>query len=77
MVNKRASGILLHVSSLPSKYGVGDLVPMQDVLGMDEHARMNRPGTVMGNWSWRLEPGKATASAASKLAKLAQLYGRI
>jgi 4-alpha-glucanotransferase len=26
-MNKRASGILLHVTSLPSSYGVGDLGP--------------------------------------------------
>ena len=27
MLTNRASGILLHISSLPSKYGVGDLGP--------------------------------------------------
>ena len=27
MIKQRASGILLHVTSLPSKYGIGDLGP--------------------------------------------------
>ena len=37
------------------------LIPAQDVLGLGEEARMNRPGTVKGNWAWRLEPGDAHA----------------
>ena len=27
MTPKRASGLLLHITSLPSKYGIGDLGP--------------------------------------------------
>ena len=27
MTQKRASGLLLHITSLPSKYGIGDLGP--------------------------------------------------
>lgn len=30
------------------------IVPMQDVLGLDDDARMNIPGTALGNWQWRL-----------------------
>ena len=26
-MKKRASGVLLHITSLPSKYGIGDLGP--------------------------------------------------
>lgn len=57
---------------------VGNLViiPMQDVLGLGQKARMNRPGTVEGNWSWRLEPRQITAPTIRKLAKLTQTYGR-
>lgn len=29
------------------------IIPMQDYLGLDNNARMNRPNT-LGNWSWRL-----------------------
>jgi 4-alpha-glucanotransferase len=30
------------------------IFPMQDVLGLDQRARMNTPGTLEGNWRWRL-----------------------
>lgn len=30
------------------------LIPMQDLLSLDERARMNTPGTPMGNWQWRM-----------------------
>lgn len=43
------------------------MVPMQDVLGLDGSARMNRPGTVGGNWQWRMKPGAATKVLAEKL----------
>ena len=29
------------------------IVPLQDLLGRDSGARMNTPGTVIGNWRWR------------------------
>lgn len=31
------------------------IVPAQDLLGADSSARMNVPGTALGNWQWRLE----------------------
>src|SRR5258708_5589377 len=52
------------------------LVPMQDVLGLGSHARMNRPGKEQGNWAWRLAGGELTAELAARLALLAQTYGR-
>jgi 4-alpha-glucanotransferase len=33
------------------------ITPVQDLLGLPSSARMNRPGTTEGNWSWRLQPG--------------------
>jgi 4-alpha-glucanotransferase len=44
------------------------ILPMQDVLALDNSARMNMPGTTgTHNWSWRLEPGQLTAELASRL----------
>jgi len=43
------------------------IVPAQDVLGLGSEARMNRPGEVEGNWSWRLEPGQLTGGNAGRL----------
>ena len=31
------------------------VVPMQDLLARDSGARMNTPGSVIGNWRWRFE----------------------
>ena len=52
------------------------IIPMQDILGLGEQARMNRPATIRGNWSWRLRPGQITAKISQKLAKLTKIYGR-
>jgi len=30
------------------------IIPVQDILGLDSSARMNVPGTALGNWQWRL-----------------------
>ena len=51
------------------------LFPMQDVLGLDEQARMNIPGTIEGNWGWRL-PRMKTAAVAPRLAALTAAFGR-
>ncbi|MBF0493991.1 MAG: 4-alpha-glucanotransferase, partial [Candidatus Omnitrophica bacterium] len=32
------------------------ITPIQDVLGLGQEGRMNKPGTCCGNWSWRLRP---------------------
>jgi 4-alpha-glucanotransferase len=31
------------------------IVPLQDLIGLGSEARMNRPGSVEGNWRWRFE----------------------
>lgn len=31
------------------------IIPMQDILGLDEKHRMNVPGTMGGNWQWRFD----------------------
>lgn len=49
---------------------------MQDILWKGKEARMNLPGTIGGNWKWRLLPGYAHASIMKKLKMLANIYGR-
>lgn len=39
-------------SVLGSKNDVA-IMPLQDVLGLDDAARMNVPGVAEGNWSWQ------------------------
>ena len=44
------------------------ILPVQDVLSLDNSARMNMPGTTgPQNWTWRLEPGQLTARLAERL----------
>jgi 4-alpha-glucanotransferase len=53
------------------------IIPMQDVLGFGEEARMNRPATIKGNWQWRLIGRQLTQRIVSKLRKLIKSSGRI
>jgi malto-oligosyltrehalose synthase/4-alpha-glucanotransferase len=52
------------------------IVPLQDILGLDETARMNTPGKANANWMWRITkiPGKDTEK---ELRSLARLFNRI
>ncbi|MDX6472283.1 MAG: 4-alpha-glucanotransferase, partial [Gaiellaceae bacterium] len=50
--------------------------PAQDVLGLGSEARMNRPGEVEGNWSWRLERGQLTDDLAERLREATARGGR-
>ena len=49
---------------------------MQDYLGLGAEARINTPGTMAGNWCWRLQEGQATHELAQKIAGVTRLYGR-
>lgn len=49
---------------------------MQDYLGLGAEARMNTPGTLGGNWQWRLLPGQLTEELAARMAELAWSCGR-
>ena len=48
------------------------IIPMQDVLGLDSSARMNTPGTVGGNWEWRMSPGMLTQDIKQHLRQLTE-----
>jgi 4-alpha-glucanotransferase len=52
------------------------IVPAQDLIGLGSEARMNRPGTDSGNWSWRLGPGQLTRDIAHRLAVMTHTYDR-
>ncbi|MDK2807299.1 MAG: 4-alpha-glucanotransferase [Clostridiales bacterium] len=49
---------------------------MQDIIGLDNKARMNFPGTLGGNWEWRLKKGQFGETEQSYLAQLTTIYGR-
>jgi len=52
------------------------IVPIQDWLGLDNSARMNMPGTVNVNWSWRLLPGQLTEELSKEILAVSMRYGR-
>lgn len=52
------------------------VVPIQDILGLDESAIMNRPGTSEGNWAWRLKEGELPLDKTAELLKMNICYGR-
>ena len=46
------------------------IIPMQDLLGLDDDARMNYPGTVGGNWLWQMAAGPDYDGIAAFIRKL-------
>jgi len=52
------------------------ILPVQDLLGLGNEARMNLPNSSSGNWTWRLEPSAFTEEIAGKLLELTRLFGR-
>jgi 4-alpha-glucanotransferase len=52
------------------------VVPLQDVLGLDSRARMNRPGEARGNWTWRTPRPLLDARSKERLRDLAGRTGR-
>lgn len=49
---------------------------MQDILALDNSARMNCPSTVGTNWKWRMLPNQFTADHIRFLKKMCRLYNR-
>jgi 4-alpha-glucanotransferase len=52
------------------------ILPAQDLLHLGSDARLNRPGTTTGNWSWRLPLESLTAPLALRYRDLVQLHNR-
>lgn len=52
------------------------VVPVQDYLCLGNEARINKPATVQGNWSWRMKDGAMTEALIAKIKRLTEVYGR-
>ena len=61
-------------SVLGSKNDVA-IMPLQDVLGLNDAARMNVPGVAEGNWSWQAA-WEDVVAATGRLTQMAQASGR-
>lgn len=57
---------------------VADLavLPLQDVLGLDDMARMNDPAGGGNNWTWRFKSNQLTNKKAEQLKHWSELYNR-
>ncbi len=53
------------------------VIPIQDLLVLDNRARMNDPSVFVGNWSWRMPANGLSRELAESLRALAQRYGRL
>ncbi|KAF3794187.1 4-alpha-glucanotransferase [Nymphaea thermarum] len=56
------------------------IIPMQDVLELDNSARMNTPATQFGNWRWRMSSSRnfdKLESEARKLSDMLSMYNRL
>jgi 4-alpha-glucanotransferase len=52
------------------------IIPLQDILGLDENARMNTPASTTKNWMWRVTEHQITKDVENLLSEWSVLYGR-
>ncbi len=52
------------------------IIPMQDILGLGSEARMNFPGKLGGNWTWRFEWNQVNSNLPQYYKTLIDLYER-
>jgi len=50
---------------------------MQDLLGCGTEGKMNTPGTVSGNWEWRISEPQLVPEIETRLQEMMHLYGRL
>ena len=54
------------------------IIQMQDIMGLDNSARMNLPASVgSSNWSWRYDPSLMQDWMMGRLREMIWLYGRV
>ncbi len=52
------------------------IVPIQDYMGADDSARINTPGTVGNNWTWRITSEELTKELSQDILKMTKSYSR-
>jgi 4-alpha-glucanotransferase len=70
----KLSGLLVRL--LLSSVAQLTIMPVQDVLGLDDRARMNVPGQAEDNWSFRVQRGALSKQLARSLLHMTRAYGR-
>lgn len=75
-VSRSGDAVGAMIRSAESSVAETCVIPMQDWLRLGVKARINVPGTVGGNWRWRLLPEQLTPQLATEMHDMAELYGR-
>ena len=52
------------------------VIPIQDYLGLDNSARINKPAVLGSNWNWRMKASALTPELQKEIAELTRRYGR-
>jgi len=60
-----------------SSVAIYALFPLQDILGLGDEAKMNKPGTAESNWAWRYRSEMLTQEVGDRLKSMTEIYGRL
>lgn len=52
------------------------IIPLQDILGLGEECRMNKPSTNQGNWRWRVTPKNLASLDVKRFKDMTEIYCR-
>ncbi len=53
------------------------ILPIQDILGLDNSSRINTPGTTGNNWTWRIDKNYLTKEKSREIKDMISSYYRI
>jgi len=53
------------------------IIPLQDYLGLDAFARINKPSTLGGNWLWRMDEDMLSDELVEKIYRLTRISDRL
>ena len=53
------------------------IIPIQDWLGYDNKARMNKPSTIGINWRWRVQESELSDELNEQILAFTKRYGRM
>ena len=53
------------------------ITPLQDYLGLDKEARINKPSTLGGNWEWRMDADMLSEEMVEKVYRLTRISSRL
>lgn len=79
IIHEKITGRNVHLALIRMAYqsvAKTAIIPVQDVLGLDEKSRMNSPASAKGNWLWRLLPDGLTAESVTWLRDQTKLFNR-